>query len=166
PEPPASHESAEPTRSAAADVPTVWEASVKAGLKPFVRALFSAGSFTGNEGSTWHFSVPNAAHGKKCGEHRADVEAALSAAVGSPITIVIGEGPARGDTDDTDPIATPRSVTPPSAASPSAAAPAAADDEPIDLDELTDAPPESVLTPIDRLAQAFPGSELVADDGD
>ena len=42
---------------------------------------------------------------------------------------------------------------------------AAIDDEPIDPDELTDAPPEAVLTPIDRLAQAFPGSELVADDG-
>ena len=36
----------------------------------------------------------------------------------------------------------------------------------VDPDELTDAPPEAVLTPIDRLAQAFPGSELVADDGD
>ena len=44
-------------------------------------------------------------------------------------------------------------------------APAATDDEPVDPDELTDAPPEAVLTPIDRLAQAFPGSELVADDG-
>jgi DNA polymerase-3 subunit gamma/tau len=28
---------------------------------------------------------------------------------------------------------------------------------------LTDAPPESVKTPIDRLADAFPGSELLAD---
>ena len=34
----------------------------------------------------------------------------------------------------------------------------------IDLSELTDAPPESVKTPIDRLAEAFPGSELVNDD--
>ena len=166
--------------SPATTVPDAWEATVKAGLKPFVRALYSAGSFTGNDGATWHFSVPNAAHGKKCAEHRADVEAALSAAVGSPITIVIGEG--ASDDPDHPPS---RSVTPPVAASasPGAAAgsvpspaaggasadapsSAAADDEPFDPDELTDAPPESVLTPIDRLAQAFPGSELVADDRD
>ena len=38
-------------------------------------------------------------------------------------------------------------------------------DDPVDPDELTDAPPDTVLTPIDRLAQAFPGSELVADNG-
>jgi DNA polymerase-3 subunit gamma/tau len=38
-----------------------------------------------------------------------------------------------------------------------------ADDE-VDLSELTDAPPESVKTPIDRLAEAFPGSELMNDD--
>ena len=34
-------------------------------------------------------------------------------------------------------------------------------DEEIDLDDLVDAPPEHVLSPIDRLAQAFPGSELL-----
>ena len=38
------------------------------------------------------------------------------------------------------------------------------DDDDIDVSELTDAPPESVKTPIDRLAEAFPGSELVVDD--
>jgi DNA polymerase-3 subunit gamma/tau len=36
-------------------------------------------------------------------------------------------------------------------------------DEDIDLDDLVDAPPESALSTIDRLAQAFPGSELVDD---
>jgi DNA polymerase III subunit gamma/tau len=35
-----------------------------------------------------------------------------------------------------------------------------ADDE-IDLDDLVDAPPDFVVSPIDRLAQAFPGSELM-----
>ena len=36
-------------------------------------------------------------------------------------------------------------------------------DDEIDLHELVDAPPETVKTPIDRLAEAFPGSELVDD---
>jgi DNA polymerase-3 subunit gamma/tau len=31
----------------------------------------------------------------------------------------------------------------------------------VDLDDLVDVPPESVVSPIDRLAQAFPGSEMV-----
>ena len=163
-------------------VPDAWESTVKAAMKPIVRALYSAGSFSGHDGTTWHFNVPNAAHGRKCDEHRADVEAALSAAIGSPITIVIGEGAV----DDPDhPAPTPAAGTPRPASAPrstgstansnssqrtrgdsaDAPAPAATDDEPVDPDELTDAPPEAVLTPIDRLAQAFPGSELVADDG-
>lgn len=37
------------------------------------------------------------------------------------------------------------------------------DDDEVDLDDLTDAPPESVKSPIDRLAEAFPGSELIED---
>ena len=37
------------------------------------------------------------------------------------------------------------------------------DDDEVDLDDLTDAPPEAVKTPVDRLAEAFPGSELVDD---
>ncbi len=37
------------------------------------------------------------------------------------------------------------------------------EDHEVDLDELVDAPPSSVKTPIDRLADAFPGSELVDD---
>jgi DNA polymerase-3 subunit gamma/tau len=168
--------SSSPTEGAGTTVPDAWEATVKAGLKPFVRALYSAGSFTGNDGATWHFSVPNAAHGKKCAEHRADVEAALSAAVGSPITIVIGEG-VNDDPDHSAPLPRTASSTAATSTTSSPAAgrsagadvarpPEATDDEPFDPDELTDAPPETVLTPIDRLAQAFPGSELVADERD
>jgi DNA polymerase III subunit gamma/tau len=37
------------------------------------------------------------------------------------------------------------------------------DDDDVDLDDLVDAPPESVKSPIERLAEAFPGSELIED---
>ena len=37
------------------------------------------------------------------------------------------------------------------------------EDHEVDLTELVDAPPEAVKTPIDRLAEAFPGSELVTE---
>jgi len=39
------------------------------------------------------------------------------------------------------------------------------DDDEIDIDDLVDAPPETVKTPIDRLAEAFPGSELIEEAG-
>ena len=38
-------------------------------------------------------------------------------------------------------------------------------DDDVDLDDLVDAPPETVKTPIDRLAEAFPGSELIEETG-
>jgi hypothetical protein len=54
----------------------------------------------------------------------------------------------------------PRGAVTASAAAPAAPAPVEADDD-VDLDDLVDVPPESVVSPIDRLAQAFPGSEMI-----
>jgi DNA polymerase-3 subunit gamma/tau len=34
-------------------------------------------------------------------------------------------------------------------------------DEEVDTSELVDVPPEAVMTPLDRLQQAFPGSEII-----
>ena len=39
------------------------------------------------------------------------------------------------------------------------------DDDEVDIEDLVDAPPETVKTPIDRLAEAFPGSELIEEAG-
>jgi DNA polymerase III subunit gamma/tau len=151
-----------------ADVADAWEAVVKPGLKPLVRAMWSAGSFTRHDGDTWHFAVPNAAHGDKCEQYRAAVEGALSTAVGSPVHIVIGVGAGAGSPADdvlADTTARPGVPTPGAGSGSAADAAAVGEDDPddIDPDELTDAPPDSVLSPIDRLAQAFPGSELVDD---
>jgi DNA polymerase III subunit gamma/tau len=147
------------------DVPVLWETVVKPGLKPLVRAIWSAGSFTRHDGDAWHFAVPNAAHGDKCEQHRAAVEAALSTAVGSPVRIVIGIGAgAGGPADDVlGDAAAPAPAATSGAGAGATGAADAGDDDDIDPDELTDAPPDSVLSPIDRLAQAFPGSELVDD---
>ena len=136
-------------------VPEAWEQSVKGQVKPLVRALYSVGSFVGNTGDTWQFSVPNEAHGAKCGEHRSAVESALSQAVGSSVKLEFVVG-GRGHDDDqpaTRPAGNTRSAPEP---------PPPADDD-VDLSDLTDAPPESVRTPLDRLAEAFPGSEFVTE---
>jgi len=138
--------------TSAMTVPEAWEQTVKGQVKPIVRALYSAGSFVGNNGEAWQFSVPNQAHGAKCQEHRTVVEAALSKVIGAPVKVEFVVG-GRGHDDDQAPVAP---VTPPQPA-----------DDPavgeIDLSELTDAPPEAVRTPIDRLAEAFPGSEFVTE---
>ncbi|MEO6651680.1 MAG: DNA polymerase III subunit gamma/tau [Ilumatobacteraceae bacterium] len=192
--------SAPATTQPTVSVPDAWEQTVKSQVKPLVRALYSAGSFVGNRGETWLFSVPNEAHGSKCNDHRPAVEAALSAATGAPVTIefVSGGSSVMDDHEDGNPppparstsaSSTPARSTPgaesattssPPQVAPSVerARPPAADwsdepepaphvpeaDEDVDLSSLTDAPPESVKTPIDRLAEAFPGSELMADD--
>jgi DNA polymerase-3 subunit gamma/tau len=131
-----------------------------------VRALYSVGSFIGNAGGSWQFSVPNAAHGARCGEHRAAVEAALAAVVGGPVTLEFVVGGRHADDEHTT---SDGGGAPASEAGGRAAAgrparpPAAPADEDVDLSELTDAPPESVTTPLDRLAEAFPGSEFVGE---
>ena len=133
-------------------VPEAWEQTVKGQVKPIIRALYSAGTFVGNSGEAWQFSVPNEAHGAKCQEHRAAVEAALAKVVGEPVKVEFVVG-GRAHDDEPAPVAR---ITPPQPAHDPAA-------EEIDLSELTDAPPESVRTPIDRLAEAFPGSEFVTE---
>ena len=138
--------------SAPMTVPEAWEQTVKGQVKPIIRALYSAGTFIGNNGEAWQFSVPNEAHGAKCQEHRAAVEAALAKVLGQPVKVEIVVG-GRGHDDEPAPVAR---IAPPQPAHDSAA-------EEIDLSELTDAPPESVRTPIDRLAEAFPGSEFVTE---
>jgi DNA polymerase-3 subunit gamma/tau len=183
----------------ARSVPDAWEHTVKGQVKPLVRALYSAGSFVGREGDVWQFAVPNEAQARKCSEHQPTVEAALSTAIGEPVSIAIkvsGGGVDGGTHDEpTRPAPAPGRAAPRPEPAPAAAAPAAPaspaqrpveravaaaaampdldepvvseppppDDE-IDLSELTDAPPESVKTPLDRLAEAFPGSELINDD--
>jgi DNA polymerase-3 subunit gamma/tau len=171
---------------AAVSVTDAWETTVRPNLKPFVRALYSAGAFTRHDGEAWYFAVPNAAHGDKCEGHRKEVEAALSAAVGAPVKIVISVGGQPTNHDDPAPAnrSSPTSGASDTnvgsgsngagdnessgAAAGSTKAPLTpateADEAEIDLDDLIDAPPESVLSPVDRLAQAFPGAELIDDD--
>ena len=109
------------------------------------------------------------------------MEAALSAAWGATVRVVISVGGSqRGGRDTTGPIPRPALKEPGDAsdsAPPTRRGGATADtgsgrsdvdqgqveEDEIDLNDLVDAPPESVLSPVDRLAQAFPGAELIDD---
>jgi DNA polymerase III subunit gamma/tau len=130
-----------------------WSSDVVPTLKPLVRAIYSVPRVLGVRDGVLTLAVPNDTHRSKCEQFRADAETALVAVVGArvPLAFVIDA------THDDEP---PRGAVTASAAAPAAPAPVEADDD-VDLDDLVDVPPESVVSPIDRLAQAFPGSEMI-----
>ena len=154
------------------------------------RAIYAPAAFVASTPTTLTLSVPNAAHRAKCEQHRAAVEAALQefAGVAVRIELVDGGGGTDGGERDLAPavrdgpsasttgtMSTGTMSIPPEAEpepTMTAVAPMASsvvsslpDDDDVDLDDLTDAPPESVKSPIERLAEAFPGSELIEEAG-
>jgi len=149
---PAPAASAAPAAGATAEQAVArWSSDVVPTLKPLVRAIYSVPRVLGLRDGVLTLAVPNDTHRSKCEQFRADAEAALVAVVGArvPLAFVVDA------THDDEP---PRGAV--AAAAPAAPAPVEADDD-IDLNDLVDAPPESVVSPIDRLAQAFPGSEMI-----
>ena len=122
-----------------------WSTEIVPALKPLVRAIYSVPKVAGVRDGELLIAAPNEMHRNKCEQHRGDVEAAIVAVLGTRVGVHFVV-----DTADDEP-----------AAASTAAASAEAAEREIDLHDLVDAPPATVVTPIDRLAQAFPGSELL-----
>jgi len=152
----------------------IWENTIRPALRGMARAVYAPAGFVGSTDSTITLSVPNAAHRAKCEEQRSVVEAALATFAGSPVSVelVDGDGGDGGGSESSS----PRERGLATAVVMGAAGETAEDDPPVsaidlpddddvDLDDLIDAPPESVKSPIDRLAEAFPGSELIEEAG-
>jgi DNA polymerase-3 subunit gamma/tau len=133
--------------AALARVEAVWSDSVLPALKPIVRALYSSMPLLGPRDGAFALGAPNDATRQRADKDRAAVEAAVAAAVGAPVELVLvveGAAPAArvgGDTAHPAPEPVDESTE-------------------IDMNELVDAPPEAVVSPLDRLTQAFPGSVL------
>ena len=148
-------------------VSAAWQQSILSTLKPMARALFSAGHIVGDSNGTLLVGLPNETHRSRCEGHRGDVEAAITKhfGVGIKLTLVVDTSPpseggqggsstsrnnSNNNTDPTDTgsrrPAEPRALP---------------KDEEVDVNDLIDAPPESVISPIDQLSQAFPGSKLI-----
>ena len=156
----------------------MWRTEVVPALKPFARAMFAGAVVSGVRDGALVLALPNDTHRRKCADQLRDVESTLATVVGAkvPVTLVV-DGSIGGDDHDRESPVAPRNAHPSESPAPSRAgsgsssdvAPvvelhpggAPTPDEDIDLDDLVDAPPESVITPIERLAQAFPGSELL-----
>jgi DNA polymerase III subunit gamma/tau len=166
-----------------------WDNTIRPGLRGMARAVYAPAGFVRSTTSTLSLSVPNAVHRAKCEEQRSVVEAALQRFSGAPVSVELLDDGGGGSGDGGDrfgaggetpprPAATAAPMSQQSVRSASgtdraagasapddrAASPAVfPDDDDVDLDDLVDAPPESVKSPIDRLAEAFPGSELIED---
>jgi DNA polymerase-3 subunit gamma/tau len=151
----------DPVRAAA----EAWAPTILPGLKGLAKAVYAAARLLGERDGQLAFAVPNETHRTKCEQNRADVEAAIATQVGAKVRLVLTVDGAEHDDDNVVPM---RRATPTGAAGRTAAASAATDaagpaDDPddVDLTELVDAPPEAVLSPEERIAQAFPGAQII-----
>ena len=140
-----------------ADAAARWATEIKPKLKGLARALYSNTTLLGERNGAFALGVANDATRQKCDDHRADVEAAIASVVGGKVSVLLVIHTGAGDHDDE--VDAGNNVVP--LARPAAPAPPPPADEDVDLDDLVDAPPESVVSPLDRLTQAFPGSQLV-----
>ncbi|HEX9259005.1 MAG TPA: hypothetical protein VF855_05660, partial [Acidimicrobiales bacterium] len=122
----------------------VWADQVMPRLKPMAKALLMAGRFADGPDGRPVLVVPNAPHRTRALEHLGAVESVLTDVLGQPVRLTIVTE---------DDVAAPSGV---------GSDPAADDsDEAIDLAELVDAP---TVSPLDRVATAFPGAELFDED--
>jgi len=127
-----------------AEVEAAWD-DVLAALKPGTRAVFATGHFGSGPPGAVVFALQNAPTRDHCEKRRPEVEAALAARFGRPVPIQLVSADDGGGG--------PR---PPAQ---EVASPPADDEISIDVSELEDAPDAG--TGVERLAQAFPGAELV-----
>ncbi|MFV0306119.1 MAG: DNA polymerase III subunit gamma/tau [Desertimonas sp.] len=133
-----------------------WMETVRPTLKGIVRALYTPVDVLGADGATVTLGAPNDTHRAKCEQYRSDIEQAWSTHTGRRVTIqVVAAGATRtghADADDRGDHTRAPTATPP---------PPPAADEDIDLDDLVDAAPGSAPSTIERIAEVFPGTQLV-----
>jgi DNA polymerase-3 subunit gamma/tau len=128
-----------------------WGDTVLDQLPRGTKAIYSTGRFVDGDGATAVFALANAPTRDHCEKKRADVESALAAHFGRPVPLRLVT-----DADVGGPPPAPAS----SGRAPVPAAPVEEDHE-VDVHDLEDAP--SAATGAQRLADAFPGAELVDD---
>jgi hypothetical protein len=118
-----------------------WGDTVLPGLRPGVKAYVSAGRFVGVDEAGAIFAVPDRGLLARAEPNRPEVEAALAAHFGRPVPLrlVLDEPAAPGARPE----------------------PPTDDLSAIDLEDLDDAP-MAVVSPEQRLLEAFPGAEEVS----
>ncbi|MGQ0615591.1 MAG: DNA polymerase III subunit gamma/tau [Acidimicrobiia bacterium] len=126
-----------------------WGDTVLGALPRTVKARYSVGRFVSVDGAGARFALPNEPHRKRCEEQRPEVERALAAHFGRPVplVLVVEEHPAAGAADRAEP----------------AGADESRPEEIEDVHQLADAAPDH-RSGLDRLAEAFPGAQLIEEE--
>jgi DNA polymerase-3 subunit gamma/tau len=128
------------------EIASLFEKQVRPALRGMTKAIYMGAHIGAMSGGALVISFAGEPHRARAEEYRQEVERALAAAAGRtiPLSLVVDHTGARDD-----------NVVP---LKRSELAPA---DEDVDTGDLVDVPPEAVVSPIDRLTQAFPGSEII-----
>lgn len=129
-----------------AELESAWE-TVLSGFKGSTRAMYLPGRFASADHTGAVLALANEPTRQHCEKKRPDVEAALAAHFGRPVPLrlVIEADAGTG--------------SPARAGSSPATSARALDDEIVDVHALEDAP--TAATGVERLAEAFPGAELL-----
>jgi DNA polymerase-3 subunit gamma/tau len=148
PAPPAPEPTPAPPAPTAADEPSrdeltlAWADQLLPRLSRQAKSVLAAGRWVDADAGV-ALAVPNEPHRTRCEQHRIELEGALAAHFGRPVAVrYVLEGSLVGSVTG---VGRERSGS----------------EEAIDPAELVDAGPEHDLAPLERLAQAFPGAELV-----
>ncbi len=130
-----------------------WSDDIKPTLKGFARAMYSSTTVLGERNGALTIGVSNETQRAKCEEHRRDVEAAIAAVVGGTVTVQLVVHSGNDDPDDlgSNVVQFRREAEPAVREA----------EEVIDLDDLVDAPAETIVSQVERVALAFPGSTFV-----
>jgi DNA polymerase-3 subunit gamma/tau len=129
-----------------ARIPGLFEKDVRTSLRGMAKAIYMGAHVVGMQDGALVIGFAGEPHRVRAEEHRAEVERVLASLAGRKIalTLVVDQSGAHED----NVVQLKRAPQPPP-------------DEEVDTSELVDVPPDSVLTPLDRLTQAFPGSEII-----
>jgi hypothetical protein len=133
------------------ELTAAWSAVLSL-LKPGTKAVFGTGRFGPSTATAAIYALANAPTRDHCEKKRAEVEGALATHFGRPVPLRL--------VTDAD-LGGPGPDRPSAPVAPAARAAASADeqDEIGDVHALEDAP--TAATGVERLAEAFPGAELV-----
>jgi DNA polymerase III subunit gamma/tau len=148
---PSQPETAKPAAAAApgsvddSQIPTLFETQVRPALRGMAKAIYMGAHIGSMAGPALVISFAGEPHRVRAEEYRVEVERALAAAAGRsvPLSLVVDHA-----TNDDNVVQLKRPEQPPA-------------DEDIDTADLVDVPADAIISPIDRLTQAFPGSEIL-----
>ncbi len=127
-------------------IPSLFETRVRPALRGMTKAIYMGAQVGSMSDGALVISFTGEPHRVRAEEYRLEVERALAAAAGRaiPLSLVVDHA-----THDDNNVVHLKRVEPAQA------------DEDVDTADLVDVPPDAIISPIDRLTQAFPGSEII-----